>query len=153
GTISGTSPHFTYTPGAQFGHTDTMIFKATDAAGFSKTAHITIQLLDPLVVTSQAFYAQPGVALLVTLQASGGLLPYTYTISRPTLGVLSGTAPYLTYTRTAATTAVETLQVTVTDANGISAVGQISFTGAPLLVAADYPLTVPFGSSAQATLS
>ncbi|PXA05145.1 hypothetical protein DDZ13_04070 [Coraliomargarita sinensis] len=104
GTLSGTAPHLNYTPNAGYSGSDSFTFKANDGTVDSNTATVSITVNPSAnnapVADSQSVTTDEDVALGITLTASdvdGDPLTYSV-VAAPTNGVLSGTAPSLTYT-------------------------------------------------------
>ncbi|MFN8530790.1 MAG: tandem-95 repeat protein [Anaerolineae bacterium] len=70
-----------------------------------------------------------GQAISFTLSAIGGQTPYTFTVTRnPQHGMLSGTAPNLTYTPNANFSGVDSLDFSVIDSRGIQVSASLSIT-------------------------
>jgi VCBS repeat-containing protein len=103
GALSGTAPNLTYTPDANWNGTDSFTYKANDGALDSNTATVTITVNpvnDAPVAQDLTASTDEDTPLGITLTATdvdGDPLTYTV-VSGPTHGVLSGTAPNLTYT-------------------------------------------------------
>jgi uncharacterized protein (TIGR03382 family) len=103
GILSGTAPDLTYTPDADFNGDDSFTFRVSDGTLFSETAAITLSILAvndaPIAVSDEQSLDEDG-ALDITLAASDideDALTYEV-VDAPTYGILSGTAPDLTYT-------------------------------------------------------
>ncbi|MFB2567003.1 putative Ig domain-containing protein [Rhizobium sp. IMFF44] len=124
-TASGTS--ITYTPTASYSGPDSFTYTATNAAGTSSPATVTITVnpatitLGPATLTSGAV----GTAYSQTVSASGGTSSYTYAVTGalPTGLSLSATTGVISGTPTAA--GFFTFTVTATD----SSTGSGPFTG------------------------
>jgi len=124
GTLSGTAPNLTYTPGAGFNAAnDTFTYIVTDSRGaVSSNITVTITRFNnaPVAIDQNVATAQ-GVPVGITLAATdpdGDSLSYTITTA-PARGTLSGTAPNLTYTPSAGfSTANDTFTYTATDSRG-----------------------------------
>ncbi|WP_158279859.1 Ig-like domain-containing protein [Coraliomargarita sinensis] len=103
GTLSGTTPNLTYTPNAEFNGSDSFTFKTNDGTVDSNTAMVSITVNavnDEPVADDQSVGTDEDVNVAVTLTASdpdGDDLAYSVVIG-PSDGILSGTAPNLTYT-------------------------------------------------------
>ena len=103
GTLSGTAPNLTYTPGANFAGGDSFEFTAADASltSASATVSITITPVNDLpVAASQSLAVDEDAPLSVTLAAAdveGEELTFAIT-TPPAHGTLSGTAPNVIYT-------------------------------------------------------
>jgi hypothetical protein len=136
GTLTGTPPNLLYTPNANYSGADSFQFRVTDrgdpdncapgpacsAALQSLAATITIAVSpvnDAPVANAQSVSTQEdtplGIVLTGTdLETSAANLTFTVTVS-PVHGVLSGTAPNLTYTPAANYNGTDSFQFTVTD--------------------------------------
>ena len=103
GTLSGTAPNLTYTPNADYNGNDSFTFKVNDFPVDSEPAIVSITVTavnDPPVATAQTVTTDEDTAVAITLagtDAGGDGLTYTV-VDQATNGVLSGTAPNLTYT-------------------------------------------------------
>jgi hypothetical protein len=103
GTLSGTVPNLTYTPAANYYGPDSFTFTASN--GVTNSSPATVALTIKQVIYSPVAFAQSltnleNATLPLTLTASdpqGYALTYTV-LTSPAHGVLSGTAPNLTYT-------------------------------------------------------
>jgi subtilisin family serine protease len=103
GTLTGTAPAISYAPAANFSGQDTFTFKVSDGAADSNVATVSIvvnEINDAPVVADQAIAVDEDTAGAVALAGTDvEQSPLTYTIvAGPARGVLSGTAPFLTYT-------------------------------------------------------
>ena len=98
GTLSGTAPNLTYTPGSGYSGPDSFTFKANNGTD-SNTATVSITVANAAPVANNQNVSVPfNTATPITLTATGsGTLTYTV-LSGPSNGTLSGTAPNLTYT-------------------------------------------------------
>ncbi len=105
GSLTGTAPNLTYTPGANYNGADSLVFQVSDGA-LTSTATVRIVVTavnDPPVATAQAVTTNEDTPRAITLTGSdvdGDALTFTV-ITNPTKGALSGTAPNLTYTPSA----------------------------------------------------
>ena len=103
GSLSGTAPNLTYTPDPDFNGDDFFTFKANDGIADSDPATISIAFVpvnDKPIADDQSVSTDENTELQITLTATdadGDSLTYT-TVSSPSNGSLSGTAPNLTYT-------------------------------------------------------
>lgn len=106
GALSGTAPNLIYTPTSGYSGPDSFMFKANDGVVDSNTGVVTINVVPadhPPVANNQTVKAAQDTAVSIALSASdpdGDAL--TYSFVQPSHGVLSGTAPNLTYTPTSA---------------------------------------------------
>jgi hypothetical protein len=133
GTLSGTVPNMTYTPGSNFAGSDSITFKANNGSD-SNIATVSITVTAPPVPTpaSQSVTVNYQTATAVTLSATGlGTITYAVTIA-PTHGVLSGTAPNLTYTPAAGYSGSDSFSFTASNPGGTSAAAVVSLTVLPL---------------------
>lgn len=105
GTLSGTAPHLTYTPSANFNGTDVVAFTVSDGgAPVAGTFTITVTPAnDAPVADAQSLTIDEDTALGITLTGSDvddDTLTFSI-LTQPAHGTLSGTPPALTYTPTA----------------------------------------------------
>lgn len=120
-------------------------FKATDSAGFSDIGTITINIAPILQTSNQFLYGPNGTPKSIALQTSGGRQPYTYSIvTQPTNGILTGTAPNLTYTFNAGFSGADYFAYNVTDANSVSVSGTIRISNGSVLTATDGSIFTSF---------
>jgi hypothetical protein len=103
GVLSGTVPNLTYTPNANINGSDSFTFVVNDGATNSAAATVSINITsvnDVPVAVAQSVSVNSGVAKAIVLAGTdveGSSLTYVL-VTQPTKGVLSGTAPNLTYT-------------------------------------------------------
>jgi hypothetical protein len=103
GTLSGAAPDLTYTPQANFNGTDSFTFKVNDGLADSPVASVDITVSpvnDAPLANSQSVSTAEDSPVNIALSGSdvdGDGLIYIV-VSQPVNGVLSGTAPDLTYT-------------------------------------------------------
>lgn len=101
GSLSGVAPNLIYTANVDVWGTDTFTYIVTDTNGASSavaTVSITVNAFP--VANAQSLAMDEDTALAITLSGSdaeGAVLTFTVQ-SQPAYGVLSGTAPNLTYT-------------------------------------------------------
>ncbi len=160
GSLSGTPPNLIYVPDADYFGTDSIIFSANDGVLDSKkaTCAITIKgINDTPIVADQTISTSEDVAKPVTLEATdvdGDDLAFT--LSDPAHGVLSGTAPSLTYTPTADYHGKDSFTYQVNDGEVDSGLATISLTIASVNdapEAEDLNLTVDENSPKSFTLA
>ncbi len=102
GTLSGSAPNLVYTPDLNYHGPDRFTFKVNDGSVDSASAMISITINsvnDAPVARAQSFVTDEDVPFALPLAASdvdGD--PLTYTLTLPTHGMLTGTAPNLIYT-------------------------------------------------------
>lgn len=100
--VFNTDGSFTYTPNANWNGTDTFTYQASDGTASSNVATVTITIRsvnDAPVAQGQSITTTqdtPVSIILIATDIDSNTL--TYTVSAPAHGVLSGTAPNLTYT-------------------------------------------------------
>lgn len=103
GTLAGSPPSLTYTPATNFNGTDSLSFKVNDGSLDSNVADVNITINpvnDAPVAHDQSVTTVEGTAVSLALTATDvDADPLTYTVlSQPQHGVLTGSAPNLTYT-------------------------------------------------------
>jgi len=122
GTLTGTAPNLIYTPDTNYFGTDTFTYKANDGIDDSNIATVTITIgadNDAPTATPLTVPTNEDTAMLVTLSGSdpeGSTLSYQI-ISQPTYGILTGTAPNLTYTPETNYYGTDTFEYRVNDGN------------------------------------
>jgi Tfp pilus tip-associated adhesin PilY1 len=139
GTLSGTPPSLLYTPTANINGTDSFTFTARDPAGLVSnpaTVSITITAVnDRPVANNQSKTTNEDTAVAITLTGTdveGSTLSYTV-LTSPTKGVLTGTAPNLTYTPTLNANGSDSFTFRVFDGSLTSSVaGVVSITITPV---------------------
>ena len=134
GVLSGTAPNLTYSPTADFNGSDSFTFTVTDnQSGVSTPATVSITVTsvnDVPVATAQSVSTAEDTAKAITLAGTDvdGTIA-SYTVGTPSNGVLSGTAPNLTYTPTADFNGNDSFTFTVTDnQSGVSTPATVSIT-------------------------
>jgi len=133
GVLSGTAPSLTYTPNLNATGADTFTFTVNDGTATSAAATVSITITavnDVPVATAQSVTVTEDTAKAITLAGSdveGSALTYAIGTA-PTKGVLSGTAPNLTYTPNANTTGSDSFTFTVSDGTATSAAATVSIT-------------------------
>jgi hypothetical protein len=120
GTLSGTAPALTYTPGAGYFGADSFQFTDNNGLLTSSAATVSIAIVGTPTANAQSVTTAEGAAKAVTLTGSDPNSPplsLTYSVTtNPVHGTLSGTAPDLTYTPTASYFGTDSFQFT--DSNG-----------------------------------
>jgi autotransporter-associated beta strand protein len=119
GTLSGTAPNLSYLPDVDYHGPDNFTFKVTDVDGLiSSIATVSITVINEApVVDAQELEMQPNAAQAITLTGSDSTndaLNFSV-ITPPANGTLSGTAPNLTYTPTAAFTGTDSFTFKAND--------------------------------------
>ncbi|MDD5772837.1 MAG: Ig-like domain-containing protein, partial [bacterium] len=103
GALSGTAPNVIYTPNANYHGADSFTFKVNDGTIDSNIATISITVTEvnnAPTANNQSVTTNEDTAKSIALTGSdidGDLITYII-VSNPTHGVLSGTAPNVTYT-------------------------------------------------------
>jgi hypothetical protein len=133
GTLSGTAPNLTYTPGSNFAGSDSFTFKANNGGDSNiATVSITVTAPPPPVASSQSVTVNYQTAKAVTLSATGlGTITYAVTI-QPAHGTLSGSASNLTYTPASGYSGADSFSFTASNPGGASAAAAVSLTVLPL---------------------
>ncbi len=133
GSLSGSGAELTYTPAADFYGTDSFIFTASDGVLTSAPATISIVVTsanDAPLATNLSRQVNEDTTVAVQLQGSdvdGDALTYTIA-SQPLNGILSGTAPDLTYTPNADFTGLDNFTYRVNDSSLSSGIATVSIT-------------------------
>jgi large repetitive protein len=137
GTLIGTAPNLTYTPGANLNGSDSFTYRVNDGTANSATAavNITISTVNDIpVANAQSLTGAEDTPLPITLSGSdveGSSLAYSITTA-PTKGTLSGTAPNFTYTPTANFNGADSFAFRVNDGTANSPTATISLTVTPV---------------------
>jgi hypothetical protein len=138
GTLTGTAPSLTYTPAAGYIGTDSFTFWAANQFYQSNiaTVSITVNPTDRAPVANSQTVNSDGSGTPITLIATDpDNDPLTYLITAiPTHGVVSGTAPNLTYTPNAGFNGADTFQFQANDGvlnSNIATVSIVVNTSAP----------------------
>jgi large repetitive protein len=119
GMFSGTAPNLTYTPTANFAGSDSFTFTVSDGTDTSAPATVSITvnpINDAPVANSQSLDIVEDTQTAITLVTSdidGDTL--TYTVGTATNGIVSGTAPNLTYMPNANYTGPDSFTFSVND--------------------------------------
>jgi uncharacterized protein YjiK len=125
GVLSGTLPNLTYLPAADWNGTDSFEFAVSDGAATSASAVVTLNigpLNDVPLALAQSPTTEEDTAMALTLTGidpDGDALTYTV-LTQPVHGILSGTAPGLTYTPEADWHGADSVDFMVQDASGAS---------------------------------
>ena len=133
GTLTGTGASRTYTPAANYNGADSFTFKANDGSVDSATAAVSITVSavnDAPVATAQSVATDKNVAKNITLagtDADGNALTFTV-VAQPTKGILSGTAPNLTYTPNNNVTGADSFTFKANDGTVDSATATVAIT-------------------------
>jgi hypothetical protein len=131
GVLTGTAPNLTYTPNPNAHGTDRFTFKVNDGRKDSSVAAVTV-LVRPVndvpVAAAQTVAVASGAARSITLAGSdvdGDALSFAV-VTPPTQGVLSGTAPNLTYTSNPNATGADNFTFKVNDGRVDSPVATVA---------------------------
>lgn len=137
GTATASGTTISYTPTTGYAGADSFTYTATNTAGTSAPATVTITVSNPTIVVgaSGALTAQVGVAYTQTFTASGGAAPYTLSVS----GLPAG----LSATGTTANSVTVSGTPTAAGSFGLSVTGSDSSTGnGPFPISQPFTLTV-----------
>lgn len=161
GTLSGSAPNLTYIPNANFNGTDSFTFRANDRGGQSNVATVSITVTpvnDAPVAQAKSVTTAEDSAVAVNLTGTdveGTSLNYSV-LSSPSKGVLSGTAPNLTFTPNANQNGADSFTYRVFDGSAYSGTATVSLTITPVNdapVAASKSITVVSGQPFVVALS
>ena len=160
GTLSGTPPNLVYTPAANYFGSDQFTFAVHDGALTSPAATVTLTVRSvndaPVALADSVAVSEDG-NVAVTLRGTdveGTALTFTV-VTPPAHGVLTGTAPTLTYVPTANYNGPDNFTFTVNDGSAESAAAVVSVNVQPVNdapVALDDIASVDEDSSANLVL-
>lgn len=131
GTLTGIAPNLTYRPAADYHGPDSFTFTVSDGQATSAPATVTISVTarnDTPVARPLTVRTDEDTQVLVTLSgtdADGDTLSFTVA-SSPGHGMLTGTAPHLTYTPEPDFHGVDSFTFTVSDGQATSAPAVVS---------------------------
>ena len=131
GALSGNPPNVTYTPSLNANGSDSFTFRVNDGSANSPaaTVNLSIAAVNDIPVANSGSVSTPkNTAVAIALSGSdveGSPLSYTL-LSSPAKGVLSGTAPNLTYTPNSEVTGADSFTFRVNDGIANSATATIS---------------------------
>lgn len=137
GDLSGTPPNVTYTPDADSNGNDSFTFTVNDGTATSSAATVSMTITpqnDAPIANSQSVTTSEGAPLSITLTGSDvDADPLTFVVAtEPTKGVLTGTAPALTYTPNATESGTDSFTFTVNDGTVTSSAATVSITITPV---------------------
>jgi hypothetical protein len=133
GALSGTAPDFLYTPDANWHGSDSLAFTVSDGTATSAPAVIEITVNpvnDAPVANTLAVSSEVNLPVAFELMGSdpdGDALTWTV-LTNPQGGVLTGTAPALTYTPNLAFSGGDSFTFSVSDGNAVSAPAEVTLT-------------------------
>jgi hypothetical protein len=136
GSLKGAAPFLTYTPNLDFYGYDSFTYQAEEGSLKSApaTVQITVQaMLDGLYANSQSIQTLQNHSQTIALTGTdgeGGPVSFSI-ISGPTHGVLTGTAPNLTYTPVSNYLGTDTFRLVAKSGNIVSAPATISISVVP----------------------
>ena len=163
GTLTGTAPNLTYSPSASFNGTDQFTFRVNDGTVNSAPATVSITVTsvnDAPVAVAKSVSVEENGSLPITLTGTdleGSLLSFIV-LSGPANGLLSGTAPNLTYYPGVGFNGSDAITFRVNDGLANSAPATISITVTPVndvpnavsnsvTTAEDSPLPITLGGT------
>lgn len=154
GLLNGTLPVLTYTPDNGFAGQDHFYFEVTDADGTVDEGMITLLVTSPVTAQNLALTTGYETQVNFNLSANGSATPYTFAlITQPASGIISGTAPNLSYLPDTGFTGSDQFTFLVTDANGLTGTGTVVITVGPPLSVNNQNLTTFQNTSLPITFS
>lgn len=133
GVLSGTAPNLNYLPNANANGSDSFTFRVNDGTANSTAATVNISISavnDAPVAAAKSVTTAKNNAVAIVLSGTdveGSALTYSV-LTSPTKGVLSGSAPNLTYTPNTNATGSDSFTYRVTDGSANSAAATVSIT-------------------------
>ncbi|OWK39911.1 RTX toxin [Fimbriiglobus ruber] len=157
GTLSGTAPDLTYTPEAGYFGPDSFQFTDTNGTATSMPAAVTIAVVGRPTADAQTVTTAQGTATAVTLTGTDPNTPplalaYSVTTA-PVHGILSGTAPDLTYTPDAGYFGPDSFQFTDTNGTATSTSATVTLTVVGTPTANAQTVTTAQGTAATVMLT
>lgn len=137
GSLTGTAPNLTYTPSADYHGADSFTFKVNDGSVDSNIATVSITVTpvnDAPVANEQSVSTAEDAAKAITLTGTdidGNNLTYII-VSQPAHGILSGSAPNVTYTPAANYNGSDSFTFKANDGSVDSNVATVSITITPV---------------------
>ncbi|VGO18381.1 beta strand repeat-containing protein [Pontiella sulfatireligans] len=129
GVLTGTAPDLTYTPTTDYLGPDSFTFTVYNGGTTSapSTVSISVNMQQPPVADAQSVKAEKNSFVDITLTGSDPEgSPLTYDVGTPTHGVLTGTAPDLTYTPNTDYEGADSFTFTVNDGEANSEPATVS---------------------------
>ena len=145
-TASGTS--ITYTPTSGYSGSDSFQYTATNFAGSSAPATVSISVVQtPIAGASSATVAYGSTGNPITLNLSGGAPTSMAVSTQAAHGTATASGTSITYTPTSGYTGSDSFQYTATNVIGTSAPATVSITVVQAPIAGAASATVAFGSA------
>lgn len=131
GVLTGTAPNLIYTPTPNYFGSDSFTFQADDGTNLSNIATVSITVVNvndaPTANPQSVVVVQDGYIAITLTGSDPEGNPLTYAVaSGPSNGVLTGTAPNLTYTPTTSYVGPDSFTFTVNDGYVDSAPATVS---------------------------
>ncbi|MFI5453883.1 MAG: Ig-like domain-containing protein [Isosphaerales bacterium] len=158
GTLLGTAPNLFYTPATGYLGPDSLQFKVNNGTLDSSVATVSITVVGQPAANAQSVTTGQSTATAITLTGTDPNTPprtLTYSVTTsPVHGLLSGTAPDLTYTPATGYFGPDSLQFKVNNGTLDSNVATVTITvvGQPT-ASAGLPVTTAQGTSTPITLT
>jgi hypothetical protein len=135
GTLSGTAPYLTYTPNNGYFGPDSFQFTAGNGTATSATATVALTVIGQPAANALSVTMAQGAARDITLAGTDPNTPplaLTYTVTtNPAHGMLTGTAPALTYTPSSGYSGSDSFQFKVNNGTLDSSVATVTLTITP----------------------
>jgi uncharacterized protein YhjY with autotransporter beta-barrel domain len=153
-----------YTPPVGYRGSDTFAFTASNSAGASNIAYVTVPVSDPTISVTPTMLpgGAGGIAYSQSLTAAGGKAPYTLSTTLASGALPSGLTLAGNGTISGTTTATGTFTFTVTGTDSSTGTGPATFTSATLsltiattvpTVSAISPMNGPTGGGTSVTIT
>ena len=137
GSLSGNAPNLTYSPAGAYNGPDSFTYRATDGNANSNTATVSITVTpvnDPPVAVSTTAETAEDTPVSIVLSAGdpdGDPLSYTI-LTNPAKGILTGSAPNLTYVPNANSNGADSFTFRVKDGSLNSNIATVSIAVSPV---------------------
>ena len=138
GTLTGTAPNVTYTPGLNYSGSDSFTFKVNDGTTDSNIATVSLSLtlggdVPPVSFDQSVNVVEDTPTLIILSATDDNGDPLTYTIvSGPSNGTLSGTGANVTYTPSLNYNGSDSFTFKVNDGTTDSNISTVSITVTPV---------------------